>query len=125
MDIIAKFRIFSCCCWWWRRLLAKLRPEAADVVCTERIEMAAGRRSRICRLPDEAHLGVGARGVVVFVAGRGVDVAALVGGDDHAGVLGEPLHPLLHPAVVLRAPVVAPACNAARTSYRPGVPKMN
>lgn len=25
MDIIAKFRIFSCC--WW---LAKLRPEAAE-----------------------------------------------------------------------------------------------
>ena len=46
------------------------------------VEMAC----RICRLPDEAHLGVGAR-VVVVVAGRGVDVAALVGGDDHARVL--------------------------------------
>jgi len=46
------------------------------------VEMAC----RICRLPDEAHLGVGAR-VVVVIAGRGVDVAALVGGDDHARVL--------------------------------------
>jgi len=47
------------------------------------VEMAC----RICRLPDEAHLGIGACGVIVVVAGWGVDVAALVGGDDHAGVL--------------------------------------
>ena len=61
------------------------------------------------QLPDEAHLGVCAGGVVFFVAGWGVDVAALVGGDHHARVLRQTLHPLLHPAVVLRAAVVAPA----------------
>ena len=49
----------------------------------DNVEMAG----RIFGLPDEAHLGVGARGVVFIVAGRGVDVATLVCGDDHAGVL--------------------------------------
>lgn len=41
-----------------------------------------------------------------------MDVTALVGGNHHTGVLRQPLHPLLHTAVVLRAAVVAPtSCN--------------
>jgi hypothetical protein len=38
-----------------------------------------------------------------------VRVAALVGGDDHAAVLRQPFHTLLHTAVGVGAPVVAPA----------------
>jgi hypothetical protein len=84
--------------------------------------VAAGRQeaSAATTLPDEAHLGVGARGVVFVVAGGGVDVAALVGGDHHAGVLRQPLHPLLHPAVVLRAAVVAPASCTQQTPPQSG-----
>ena len=60
--------------------------------------------------------GEGAAGGVVaggagggVVAAGGVGVAALVGGDHHAAILRQPLHPLLHAAVVVGAPVVAPA----------------
>ena len=51
-----------------------------------------------------------AAGVVagVVVAAGGVGVAALVGGDHHAAVLRKPLHSLLHAAVAVGAPVVAP-----------------
>ena len=50
-----------------------------------------------------------AAGVVVVVAAGSVGVAALVGGDHHAAVLRQPLHTLLHAAVAVGAPVVAPA----------------
>jgi hypothetical protein len=40
-----------------------------------------------------------------------VGVAALVGGDHHAAVLRQPLHSLLHAAVAVGAPVVAPAAR--------------
>jgi len=39
----------------------------------------------------------------------GVRVLALVRGDHHRRVLERPLHPLLHGALLRRAPVVAPA----------------
>jgi hypothetical protein len=39
-----------------------------------------------------------------------VRVAALVGGDHHAAVGRKPLHTLLHAAVAVGAPEVAPAC---------------
>ena len=56
---------------------------------------------------------VAAAGVGVVAAG-GVRVAALVGGDHHAAVLRQPLHSLLHAAVAVGAPVVAPGCTHAK-----------
>ena len=65
------------------------------------------------------------RGGECHVAGEGVEVGgaregdgvvavlALVGGDDDGGVGGGALHTLLHRALAVGAPVVAPAC--ART----------
>jgi hypothetical protein len=44
----------------------------------------------------------------------GVRVLALVRGDHHRRVLGRPLHPLLHGALLRRAPVVAPARTSTR-----------
>jgi hypothetical protein len=38
-----------------------------------------------------------------------VAVLALVGGDDHGGIVGGPLHALLHRAFAVGASVVAPA----------------
>ena len=52
-------------------------------------------------------------GVGVVAAG-GVRVAALVGGDHHAAVLRQPLHSLLHAAVAVGAPVVAPGSTHAK-----------
>ena len=46
-------------------------------------------------------------------AGEGYTVVAmlaLVGGDDDGGVVGGALHPLLHRALAVSAPVVAPTC---------------
>ena len=42
-------------------------------------------------------------------SGTGVVVDAVVGGDDVAGVVAVPLHPLLHAAALRRAAVVVPA----------------
>jgi hypothetical protein len=39
-----------------------------------------------------------------------VAVLALVGGDDDGGIVGGALHALLHRALAVGAPVVAPAC---------------
>jgi hypothetical protein len=47
-----------------------------------------------------------------------VGVAALVGGDHHAAVLRQPFHTLLHAAVGVGAPVVAPA--RTHTHEKPG-----
>jgi hypothetical protein len=56
--------------------------------------------------------GEGGGGVEVVGAREGdgvVAVLALVGGDDDGGVVGGALHPLLHRALAVGAPVVAPA----------------
>ena len=58
--------------------------------------------------------GGGEGGVEVVGAREGdgvVAVLALVGGDDDGGVVGGPLHPLLHRALAVGAPVVAPAAG--------------
>ncbi len=50
-------------------------------------------------------------GRVGVVTGR-VVVPAFVGGYDHPAVLRQPLHPLFHPAIAMRAPVIAPGMKA-------------
>jgi hypothetical protein len=55
------------------------------------------------------YAAAGVVGAVGVVAAGGVGVAALVGGDHHAAVLRQPLHTLLHAAVVVGATVIAPA----------------
>jgi hypothetical protein len=46
--------------------------------------------------------------------GAGVVVDAVVGGDDVAGVVAVPLHPLLHAAALRRAAVVVPTWACAQ-----------
>ena len=61
----------------------------------------------------EAGGGVVAGGGGGVVAGC-VSVASLVRGDHHAAVRRQPLHPLLHAAVAVGAPEVAPACQCPK-----------
>jgi len=89
------------------------------------------RRAHL-RQRREGAAEVVAAGVVVVVQLRGeevgaaaergrdgVRVLALVRGDHHRRILVRPLHPLLHRALLRRAPVVAPAPVAhARTTIR-------
>ena len=76
-------------------------PANLSVLCAFR-QISADR--------SEGGEGAAARVVAadVVVAAGGVGVAALVGGDHHAAVLRQPLHALLHAAVAVGAPVVAP-----------------
>ena len=64
--------------------------------------------------------GAEAVGVVAgggVVAAGGVRVAALVRGHHHAAVRRQPLHPLLHAAVAVRAPEVAPVMAYAGSIF--------
>ena len=83
-------------------------------------EAAERRRRRRRRHPEvRVHVVEAAHRVVVRGGeevrapaqrgGDGVRVLALVRGDHHRRVLVRPLHPLLHRALLRRAPVVAPA----------------
>jgi hypothetical protein len=63
-----------------------------------------------------ASVVAGGVGVGVIAAG-GVRVAALVGGDHHAAVLRQSLHALLHAAVAVGAPVVAPGCTHMQSGH--------
>jgi len=108
----------------WRRL-QESESESVEGVGADGPEVAeargdaAERRRRRWRHPEvRVHVVEAAHRVVrggeevrapAQRGGDGVRVLALVRGDHHRRVLVRPLHPLLHRALLRRAPVVAPA----------------
>lgn len=80
------------------------RHAVVSVVAVVVVQLVRGRRRRgRLRVRGEQVRAAAERGR------DGVRVLALVRGDHHRRVLVRPLHPLLHRALLRRAPVVAPA----------------
>ena len=79
------------------------RPHVAAAHLLQHAEVAVVLVVQVRGLGGEEVRAAAERG------GDGVRVLALVRGDHHRRVLERPLHPLLHHALLRRAPVVAPA----------------
>lgn len=79
------------------------------------------RRIHLLRQRDGRRAVVPRRGCASAAAALewtdAVAVLALVGGDDHGGVVGGPLHALLHCAFAVGAPVVTPWERAVLDSF--------